>query len=154
MPTDIQLRRAQPGDLSALLALENATFDSDRINARQWRHHLRSPSAIILLMEAGPQLLGSVLLLFRQGLDSARIYSLATAAAARGRGIGSALLDAVEIEAAARGCRRLRLEVRRDNAAARRLYVGHGYQPIGERAGYYADGSDAVRYEKRLHPAG
>lgn len=154
MPTDIQLRRAQPGDLAALLALENATFDSDRLSARQWRHHLDSASGTVLLVEDGPWLLGSVLLLFRQGLDSARIYSLATAAAARGRGIGSALLDAAEIEAAARGCRRLRLEVRRDNAPAQRLYSGHGYQPIGERIDYYADGTDAVRYEKRLHPAG
>ncbi|MEO7198627.1 MAG: N-acetyltransferase [Dokdonella sp.] len=154
MPTDIQLRRGQPADRSALLALENATFDSDRISTRQWRHHLQSASGVVLLVEDGPQLLGSVLLLFRQGLDSARIYSLATAASARGRGIGSALLDAAEIEAAARGCRRLRLEVRRDNVPAQRLYIGHGYQPVGERANYYADGTDAVRYEKRLHPTG
>ncbi len=36
------------------------------------------------------------------------------------------------------------LEVRADNAAARALYRATGWEEIGLRRGYYADGVDAV----------
>ena len=94
--------------------------------------------------------LGSALLFFRRGSALARLYSLATATAARGRGIGKALLQAAEAEARRRGAARLRLEVRRDNAAAVQLYEKHGYHRIAELAAYYDDGADAWRYEKSL----
>jgi ribosomal protein S18 acetylase RimI-like enzyme len=56
----------------------------------------------------------------------------------------------VEKAAADRGCRRLRLEVRQDNAAAIRLYERRGYRRFAARGTYYEDGADAWRYEKCL----
>ena len=43
-----------------------------------------------------------------------------------------------------------RLEVREDNSRAIDLYEKNGYQPIGRKPAYYADGADALRYEKPL----
>ncbi len=45
----------------------------------------------------------------------------------RGKGIGSALLDAVAVEARKRGCCKVTLEVREDNPA-RKLYERNGYK--------------------------
>jgi hypothetical protein len=47
----------------------------------------------------------------------------------------------------------LRLEVREDNAGAIRLYQHHGYRRIGRYLNYYADQTDALRFEKRLRGA-
>jgi len=54
------------------------------------------------------------------------IHDLAVLPGSRGRGVGRALLGAVEDEAHRRGCCKLTLEVRQDNPAAR-LYRALGY---------------------------
>jgi ribosomal-protein-alanine N-acetyltransferase len=149
-PADFHLRRARPADLAALVELELTTFAYDRMSPRQFRHHLSNPGAAVLVAEDAKRLLGSAVVFFRRGSTRARLYSLATAAAARGRGIGSALLAAVETLARERGMRWLSLEVRRDNAAAVRLYEAQGYRRSAELDDYYDDGAAAWRYEKAL----
>ena len=57
------------------------------------------------------------------------IHDLAVHASARGRGIGRALLKAVQQEATRQGCCRITLEVRADNHVARNLYVDFGFEP-------------------------
>ncbi len=146
----IAIRRAVAGDLDALVALEQASFAGDRLAARQWRFHLASPRAIVRVAVADGRLLGAALAFLHGGHDLARLYSLATAAAARGRGIGDRLLAAIEGDARMAGRSRLRLEVRADNLAAQRLYERRGYRGIGRRPQYYADGEAALRYEKAL----
>ena len=83
---------------------------------------------------------------------SARARSAAPAA--RGSGLGAALLEACEAEALRRGCARLRLEVRPDNTFAIALYEKHGFRIIGRKPGYYADGTEALDMEKPLLAAG
>jgi ribosomal protein S18 acetylase RimI-like enzyme len=146
----MRLRPALPDDLDALVALEQATFATDRVPRRQWRHHLASPSARVLVAAERGSLLGAALLFFRRGSRVARLYSIAIAAAARGRGLGRRLLDAGERVAREQGATAIRLEVRQDNRGAIALYESHGYRRIGEKPGYYEDGASAWRYEKRL----
>jgi ribosomal-protein-alanine N-acetyltransferase len=146
----VRIRRATMGDLDALVALENSSFAIDRMSARQLRRHLESLSAEILVAMREYRLAGAAMLFFRRGGRVARLYSIAVAASERGNGIGEALLAAAERAARKRGCRRLRLEVRSDNAGARRLYERHGYRHFGSHAAYYEDGHDAWRYEKIL----
>jgi ribosomal protein S18 acetylase RimI-like enzyme len=150
-PASAHVRPATPRDLDALVALEQRAFSGDRMSRAQYRRHLASPSAAVLVAGApGNDLLGSALVFFRHGTTLARLYSIATAPAARGRGIGANLLAAAETAARARGCRALRLEVRVDNAAAIALYERAGYRRMGGYTGYYEDGTDAWRYEKSL----
>lgn len=145
------VRAATPADLDALVALELHAFSGDRMSRTQYRRHVASPGAAVLVADApGEGVLGSALVFFRRGTTLARLYSIATAPAARGRGIGASLLAAAEQAARDRGCRALRLEVRVDNTAAITLYERAGYRPIGRYAGYYEDGADAWRYEKSL----
>lgn len=148
LPADI--RRARPADLDALVALEEAGFVGDRMSRAQYRRHLVSRSAHVIVATRGRRLVGAALVFFRRGARIARLYSLATAADARGCGIGRALLRTAEQAARRRGCHAMRLEVRVDNRAAIALYERAGYVPIGGRAGYYEDGSDAACYQKAL----
>ena len=143
-------RRAKLADLDTLVALERRAFTTDHLSHRQYRHHILSDSARVLIAVDANGLLGKAVVFFRRNSDAARLYSIAVADAARGRGLGEALLAAVERAARARGCRRLRLEVRQDSAGAIRLYERLGYRRFGAYPGFYEDGADAWRYEKHL----
>jgi N6-L-threonylcarbamoyladenine synthase len=57
----------------------------------------------------------------------------------RRRGVATALVRACLLRASL-----VHLEVRASNAAARRLYAGLGFDEVGLRPRYYADGDDAV----------
>lgn len=149
-PSDFSIRPAAAGDLDALLALERAAFTTDHLSPRQYRQHLHSASASVLAAVDAGGLLGKAVVFYRAGSDIARLYSIAVAERARGRGVAKALLAAVEAAAVLRHCARLRLEVRKDNAAAIALYERLGFHRFGEKPGFYEDGADAWRYEKRL----
>jgi len=147
------IRPATPADLPGLVALERGAFSGDRLSARALARLLAAPTAALLVAgrEGAPR--AAALVLFRAGSEVGRLYSIAVSASSRGAGLGSRLLAACEAEAAARGRRRMRLEVRADNAAARRLYERSGYRAIGLRPAYYEDGAAALRFEKPLGPA-
>jgi [ribosomal protein S18]-alanine N-acetyltransferase len=146
----VRIRRATINDLAALVELEDASFASDRLNARQWRHHLQSLSAYVLVAASEHRLVGAAVLFFRSGTRVARLYSIAIAHDARGQGFGALLLAAGERVARRRGSQRLRLEVRTDNVAAQRLYENRGYRRFVQLDAYYEDGAAAWRYEKAL----
>jgi ribosomal protein S18 acetylase RimI-like enzyme len=58
------------------------------------------------------------------------VESLAVSAAARGAGVGTALLSAVRAELERRGCRHWSISVATDNAAAVRLYERFGFRSL------------------------
>lgn len=147
----MRVRRAELSDLDDLVALELASFDGDRLSRAQYRRHLDSDSARVLVASAGPRrLLGSAVVFFRKRSQVARLYSIATHPAARGQGVGSALLGAVEQLALRHRCTTVRLEVRADNTGAARLYERHDYRRLEALPGYYEDGGDGWRYGKLL----
>lgn len=147
---NVHVRRADLVDLDALLALETRVFRSDRISRAQYRRHIDSDSALVLVATEDGMLLGSAVVFFRRGSCSARLYSLASAPESRGRGVGAALLGAAERAARQRHCQRMRLEVRVGNRTAQKLYETRGYRRQGVRPGFYEDGADALRYVKPL----
>jgi ribosomal protein S18 acetylase RimI-like enzyme len=147
----ILIRAARLPDLEALVALEQRSFDSDRISRAQYRRHLASHSAQVLMaVDTQQNLLGSAVMFFRRGSALARLYSLTSRPESRGRGVGSALVAAAENLARQRGCHAMRLEVRVDNASALHLYERLGYRRLTALPAYYQDAMDGWRYEKRL----
>lgn len=144
-----QVRRGRPADAAGVLALE-ALFPSDRMSARSVRHFLRAPSAAVWTAQAADGVLGALVLLTRRHSRAARIYSLAVHPRARGLGLAKRLVQAAEAEARRRGCRRIALEVRLDNGAARALYAGLGYAETERLPHYYDDGAPGLRLRKDL----
>lgn len=147
------IRQATKADLPALLDIEARAFSGDRLSQRSFRHLLTKAHAVTLVAEEAGGLLGYASLLFHEGTWIARLYSLAVAPEARGKGLSRALLDAAVEAARARDCAVLRLEVREDNAAARRLYDSAGFRQFGSHAAYYEDGATAIRMERSLAAA-
>lgn len=143
------IRRACTTDLAGLLALE-AQFPGDRMSARQFRRHLQSPTADVLVGCDAERVLAAAIVFRRRHEHGARLYSLVVDSACRGRGFGQIMLAAAEQAARARGCTHMRLEVRADNAAAQHLYCAAGYQMRARLPGYYADGGDGLRLHKPL----
>lgn len=146
----MRIRRAESGDLAELEALENH-FPGDRLSRRQLRHLVTRAHAEAWVAEDDDgQVVGDAVVLYRRGFDSARLHSLVVAPAARGGGLGAALLNEVERSAAERGCVSVRLEVREDNPVAQELYRSRGYAVVGRTDDYYHDGSAALRMRKSL----
>ena len=144
------IRPATVEDIPALVALENRTFSSDLVSARSFRQLMTRGNAITIVDEVRGRVRGYALLLFKKKSAVARLYSFAVDRAHRGRGIAKALLAETECVAVGRGCRFLRLEVRKDNAPAQALYRKFGYREIGTIARFYEDRMAALRMEKRL----
>ena len=144
------IRHASTADIEKLLKLENVSFDSDRLSRRSFRYLLTKGNAVTLVEEQNDDLCGYAMLLFNTGTSLARLYSFAVAPDWRGKGIGFALLEAIEEEAVKHDCVALRLEIRKDNAPGIALYKKFGFHEFGEHLDYYEDHMDALRMEKSL----
>ncbi|MEQ7922001.1 GNAT family N-acetyltransferase/peptidase C39 family protein [Xanthomonas sp. WHRI 1810A] len=143
-------RPALLNDVDELLRLENQCFETDRLNTRNFQWMVSRANASLIVAEAQGRLLGYALVLFHRGTSLGRLYSLAIADAARGKGLGKQLLAQAEQRAIERDCAWLRLEVRPDNAAAIALYQHQGYRLFEQVDDYYEDHAPALRYEKRI----
>lgn len=147
---EVVCRRVGLNRTDDLLALEEACFPTDRISRRNLRNLLRSPSAYCVGAYIRGELVGSMVILFRSNSRSARVYSLAVSAVARGMGIGRRMMAKAEREARLRGCDRMRLEVRMDNIPAIRFYEKLGFIDTAVLPGYYEDGAHAFVMRKEL----
>ncbi|MBK1866286.1 GNAT family N-acetyltransferase [Aestuariivirga sp. YIM B02566] len=147
----MKLRLAREGDVPQLLDLEESSFPGDRISERSWRALIGRPSAIVLVAAHRRAVLAAAVLLTRRGTRIARLYSIAVNYAARGAGLGRALMTQLMNTSRQRGYAEMRLESRVDNLAAHRLFQGLGFAEFGAvRKNYYADGTPALRFRKCL----
>jgi ribosomal protein S18 acetylase RimI-like enzyme/predicted double-glycine peptidase len=147
---ELLIRQAEDRDLEDLVALEESGFKGDRLSRRRFQHWIKASNRVFLVVEKDRQLLAYGLVFLHKGTRLARLYSIAVSNAARGQGIGRALLLALEEGAVNRGRLDMRLEVAKDNLGAIRLYEGMGYRSFGEYHDYYTDHGDALRMQKRI----
>lgn len=139
----VPLRRMRWWDLEPVLELERALF------ADPW-----SPATLLSELAHVPETRWYVVTEDEQGLtgyvglravgDDADVQTIAVAQRVQGRGLGARLLDALVGQARERGCTRVFLEVRGDNAAAHALYASRGFSKTGSRPDYYGPAQDAV----------
>jgi len=87
------------------------------------------------------------LLALREG-EEIHIHDIAVAPAHRRKGVGSALL--AHLLSVAGDARRLRLEVRASNFAARAFYQKHGFKEVALLPNYYANGEDGILMIREL----
>ena len=84
-------------------------------------------------------------------LDEGQITNIATHPEYRREGLGRMIVEALECEAKTLGLSDLFLEVREQNAAARKLYSSCGWEEIGLRKKFYSKPTDnAVLMKKDL----
>jgi ribosomal-protein-alanine N-acetyltransferase len=88
--------------------------------------------------------------------DDAHLLLFAVRDAHQRRGVGSAILRWLEEAARTAGAKRIRVECRRDNAAARNFYCEHGYAELQITAKFYRglkDGIHLVKWFTAAEPA-
>ena len=135
------LRFATMEEWRTLSALDTSAF-TQPWQPQTWQTTLRDPKNIVLVaIENG--LISAFGVAYTVG-EEGEIATLAVDEAMRGRGLGEAILRALLIECVGRGGRRIFLEVREGNASAQRLYEKLGFQTVGRRTNYYADGETAL----------
>ena len=147
---NIPIRHAQLDDLDDLVALENASFDTDKLSRRSFRHWITAEHRALLVADCANAVAAYILIIYHPGTRLARIYSLAVAHQHRGMGIAKLLIQAGEQSAHDDGRLYLRLEVSVDNTPAIKLYESLGYQKFGIYRDYYQDHKDALRCQKRI----
>lgn len=123
-------------EAAAVLAGLHARCFAEAWSAEAFARLLSSPgcAALVARLDAAP----AGFALYRVAADEAELLSLAVLPAARRRGLGRALLRAVQAQARARGAATLFLEVGAENRAAGALYRAAGFAVVGRRPGYYA----------------
>ena len=139
------LRRAEAADLDAIMAIERATFPDDAWSASSMRAELTGPHGhyLVAVGDSGA-IEGYAGLLAPEGARQGDIQTISVIEAARGRGVGRALMEALLAEAERRGAVEVFLEVRADNETAQRLYATLGFERIAVRPHYYQpDNEDA-----------
>lgn len=145
------IRLARHGDLDRLVALEKL-FSYDRISRRSFRRMIGSETCRVLVAESARDraILGNFVLFTRRRSKTARFYSLMIDPSVRRLGVGRSLFEGAEAAVIAKGCNRVRCEVKRTNGPSRSLLARFGFKEAGELPGYYDDGEDAIRMEKQL----
>jgi ribosomal protein S18 acetylase RimI-like enzyme len=135
----VELEAAGAAQLATLLPLvrgyhefESVTMsDAERAAALAPLLEPGSSLGRVWLVRQGGEVVGYAALTFGYSIEfrgrDAFVDELFLVAQARGRGIGSAVLDRVKAHAAALGLVALHLEVARDNLQARRLYERWGF---------------------------
>lgn len=138
-----QVRTAAGGDLEAIVAIERAAF-TDPWTRDAFAGYIEGAGArVAVAADARDAVLGySVLMLAGEDADLA---NLAVAPAARGLGVGRALIGDVLAAARASGVARLFLEVRESNGRAITLYEAAGFRTVGRRRRYYRDPVEDAR---------
>jgi len=128
-------RTLSDADLDQIVDIETAAF-SNPWTRQMYLRELQNPDVSFLYVLRAEQRIAGFCS-FWLVLDEIHINNLAIQGEFRGQGLGKALLQHVLQAGASRGAERATLEVRRSNAAARRLYEGLGFEVAATRPNYY-----------------
>jgi ribosomal protein S18 acetylase RimI-like enzyme len=146
-------RDTQEADLTALVALEQRCFATDRLSKRSFSYWIKAKHRVFMVVQQDDQILGYGLVIMRKGTRLARLYSIAIDKTLEGKGVGRQLMLALEKQTVAAGKLFLRLEVEKTNERAIGLYQSMGYKIFGDYHHYYENNGDAFRMQKPIRQA-
>lgn len=131
----IGIRQAGAGDGPAIAEmiqeLAATSGDVSPVTAAYAEDYLRAARSLVLLAEDADRPVGMLTYSVRPNLyhagPSAMIEELVVRAGYRGRGVGSALIDALLAQLVEIGCTEVSVATMPDNEAAQRFYRQHGF---------------------------
>ena len=143
------LRSYEPHDFAALHRLDQACFPPGISYSKTTLHYfLTLASADCLIAMESDRVVGFIL--SEENPPLAHIITLDVAEKHRQRGVGTALLQELEANLAARGVRSVLLETATDNEAAVAFWQRHGYRIEATLKRYYLGRIDAYEMRKIL----
>ena len=134
--TEPSVRPMRLSDLPAVMETDRRSLPKPWSEA-VWREELSSPFGLYLVLEEGGFVSGHVGL--KLIFDEAHVMTLAVRPERRRRGLARTLVEAALDDPASASARRVYLEVRPSNLAARALYGSLGFAETGIRPRYYGD---------------
>lgn len=123
-------------DLPAVMEIDRQSLPRPWSEA-VWREELGSPFSLYLILEEEGVVSGHIGV--KRVADEAHVMTLAVIPERRRRSFAQRLVEAALADPASAGIRRVYLEVRPSNLAARALYASLGFVQTGTRPGYYGD---------------
>jgi ribosomal-protein-alanine acetyltransferase len=140
-----QLRRANDGDLAALMALEEEIYPDDAWSSETMARELAGEHHYYLVAIGDDGAIDAYAgLLAPLGTGQGDIQTVSVAPRARRQGLARTIMLALINEARRRGAEELFLEVRVDNESAQALYAALGFETVTVRRRYYKGGVDAL----------
>ena len=134
--TEPRVRRMRVTDLPEVMETDRRSLPRTWSEAL-WREEIASPFGLYLALEEGGELCGHIGLKLIS--DEAHVMTVAVRPEKRRRGHARTLIQAALAVPVAAGVRRVYLEVRPSNVAARTLYESLGFRTTAVRRGYYGD---------------
>ena len=136
MNRTFQIRNATGEDANRLAEISAASLDlawkqDDFVKA------VENPQAVVVVATDDTEVFGYVVLYF--AADEGEVPSVAVAADHRGMGAAKALMQEAFDEAILHGVKKVFLEVRESNVAARTLYDGLGFLQVSIRKNFYTN---------------
>jgi [ribosomal protein S18]-alanine N-acetyltransferase len=143
------LRSYEPHDFAALYKLDQSCFPVGiSYSKTTLRYFLTLASADCVVAEDGGHIVGFIV--SEENPPLAHIITLDVDGKHRRHGIGTALLEALESNLAARGVRSILLETAIDNEPAVAFWKRHGYRIEATLKRYYLGRIDACEMRKIL----
>jgi [ribosomal protein S18]-alanine N-acetyltransferase len=146
MPVQHRIRRAAPGDLGRIVAIEGASFGREAYDCKLFAHFLRRCGDLFLVAERNRKVCGYMVTCIRvsRGVVRAELVSVAVEPARRGGGAASRLLESTLRRLRRRGIERINLVVRDGNRPAQAFYEKYRFRRIRRVPHYYEDGADGI----------
>jgi len=149
----VKVRNATPDDVPAIRALASQSPEAAQWSEQHYDELASSASTRVALVAEGR---GEVLgfLVAHDVAGELELENIAVAANARRKGTGRMLVEELLKVAVQRGIRKIHLEVRSQNRAARALYGRMRFVQRGLRRGYYdCPADDAILYTLEISPS-
>ena len=146
----LEIRPMTKDDLASVLVIESDLFPIDAWTRELFLGELAevSNSRDVAVAVIDTEVVGYAS--FRYVGKQGDVNTVAVSSGHQGKGIGTALMDWLESQAALRNVREVFLEVRSDNEAAMKMYASRGYERIDVRRNYYGNAIDANIMRKRF----
>ncbi|KAG7673960.1 hypothetical protein Ndes2526B_g02564 [Nannochloris sp. 'desiccata'] len=139
------IRLAEPGDIPALAAIEDASRPGGNWNAAQVAEELERERAIVIVDEQPNGQVAGWIVTWRVPPDELHVLELAVCPSHRRKGIAtSLLLAALNKQHREEATTLVLLEVRASNEGAISMYEKAGFIAVGRRRKFYSDGEDAI----------
>ena len=134
--TEPRVRQMRGADLPEVMQTDRRSLPRPWSEAL-WREEIESPFSLYLVLEESSEVCGHIGLKLLS--EEAHIMTIAVRPEKRRRGHACTLIRASLAVPVAAGVRRVHLEVRPSNIAARTLYESLGFRTTAVRRGYYGD---------------
>ena len=144
------VRTATIDDIADIMNIENASFDwSNRFPEIMFIYYLRRfTDFFFVVLDSSDSIAGYTFMEPKRGCGY--VMSIAVHPRSRNQGYAKLLLEALKSRCSKNGLKKMKLDVRKENWAAIKLYTKLGFVKLNANRDYYGPGMDALTMEKQL----